>query len=113
MPIPDYQGLLLPVLRFLEDGQEHSLREKIDSCLASLQLSEDIKGELFPIGRQPVLDNRLDSARTHLKNPGLGKQPSWKSIPSRRPERPINMNPTILELQPARNENGAVISNYL
>ena len=27
MPIPDYQAIMLPLLKFAEDKQEHSLRE--------------------------------------------------------------------------------------
>ena len=71
MPIPDYQALLLPVLRFLEDGEEHSLRETIDSLSGSLRLSEEEKRELLPSGRQPVFDNRVGWARTYLKKAGL------------------------------------------
>jgi len=71
MPIPDYQALLLPVLRFLEDGEEHSLRETIDGLSGSLRLSEEEKRELLPSGRQPVFDNRVGWARTYLKKAGL------------------------------------------
>jgi len=31
MPIPDYQSVMLPLLKFAEDGIEHSLRETIDA----------------------------------------------------------------------------------
>ena len=31
MAIPDYQSIMLPLLRLLEDRQEHSLRQAIDS----------------------------------------------------------------------------------
>lgn len=71
MPIPDYQSLLLPVLRFLEDGEEHSLRETIDFLSGSLRLSEEEKRELLPSGRQPVFENRVGWARTYLKKAGL------------------------------------------
>ena len=37
MAIPDYQSLMLPLLRFIEDKQEHSLREAIDALGAQFE----------------------------------------------------------------------------
>jgi len=30
MPIPDYQSIMLPLLKFAGDKKEHSIREAID-----------------------------------------------------------------------------------
>lgn len=36
MAIPDYQSIMLPLLRFAKDRKEHSLREATDSFQMSL-----------------------------------------------------------------------------
>jgi restriction system protein len=67
MPIPDYQSIMLPLLRFLADQQEHSLREAIDSLADQFKLSEAERRELLPSGQQPVFHNRVGWARTYMK----------------------------------------------
>ena len=69
--IPDYQTLMLPVLRLCADRTEHSLRELIDTLAQELSIGEEERRELLPSGRQPVLDNRVGWARTYLKKAGL------------------------------------------
>jgi restriction system protein len=71
MPIPDYQSIMLPLLKFASDQKEHSLSEAIDhiSKLYSLTLEE--KRELLPSGSQPTIDNRVSWARTYLKKSKL------------------------------------------
>ncbi|MFM1919052.1 MAG: hypothetical protein RLZZ303_686 [Candidatus Hydrogenedentota bacterium] len=69
--IPDYQTLMLPVLRACADQEEHSLRELIESLAAEFNISNEERRELLPSGRQPVFDNRVGWARTYLKKAGL------------------------------------------
>ena len=71
MAIPDYQKLMLPLLKFAHDRQEHSLRAAIDTIAADLGLSEAERKELLPSGQQAVFDNRVGWARTYLKKAGL------------------------------------------
>lgn len=71
MPIPDYQVLMLPVLRFAGDGAEHSLRETVDSLAVELRLTDEQRRELLPSGQQEVFANRVGWARTYLKKAGL------------------------------------------
>jgi len=40
MAIPDYQTIMLPLLKFAGDGQEHSLRETIDFLSDEFELSK-------------------------------------------------------------------------
>jgi len=40
MPIPDYQSLMLPLLRFASDQKEHSLREAIERLAEEFSLTE-------------------------------------------------------------------------
>jgi restriction system protein len=71
MTIPDYQTLMLPLLRLVGDGREHSLRETIEALADQFQLTDDERRELLPSGRQPAFDNRVGWARTYLKKAGL------------------------------------------
>ena len=67
MAIPDFQKIMLPLLKFLEDKQEHSIRETIDSLADQFDLSEEERRELLPSGQQAIFSNRVGWARTHLK----------------------------------------------
>lgn len=69
--IPDYQDLMLPLLKLLEDGQEHSLGEAIETLASNFQLTDEERKELLPSGKQARFDNRVGWARTYLKKAGL------------------------------------------
>jgi restriction system protein len=69
--VPDYQTLMLPLLRFAGDGQEHSLRMTIDALADEFGLTSDERKELLPSGQQSVFDNRVGWARTYLSKAGL------------------------------------------
>lgn len=71
MPIPDYQSIMLPVLKFAGDGLEHSLRETIEALADEFSLTDDERNELLPSGQQAVFDNRVGWARTYMKKAGL------------------------------------------
>ena len=71
MAIPDYQSLMLPLLRFLGDKKEHSFRETLDALAKEFDLSEGELRELLPSGKQPIFDNRVGWARTYMKKAGL------------------------------------------
>lgn len=71
MAIPDYQSVMLPLLKFAGDGQEHSLREAIETLAGEFELTGEERAELLPSGQQAVFDNRVGWARTYLKKAGL------------------------------------------
>ncbi len=71
MSIPDYQSIMLPLLRFAGDSAEHSLREAIDTLADQFKLSADERQTLLPSGQQTFFDNRVGWARTYLKKAGL------------------------------------------
>jgi restriction system protein len=62
---------MLPLLRFVGDGGERSLRESIDSLAAEFRLSDSERRQLLPSGQQEVFDNRVGWARTYMKKAGL------------------------------------------
>jgi restriction endonuclease Mrr len=71
MPIPDYQSIMLPLLRFASDGREHSLRETIGVLADEFGLTGGERRDLLPSGQQTVFDNRVGWARTYMKKVGL------------------------------------------
>jgi restriction system protein len=71
MTIPDYQTIMLPLLKFAEDKKEHSLREAISYLAQEFKLTEEEQKELLPSGKQATFDNRVGWARTYLKKAGL------------------------------------------
>ncbi|MCC6489638.1 MAG: restriction endonuclease [Candidatus Hydrogenedentes bacterium] len=71
MEIPDYQTLMLPILKVCADGSEHTLRELVDTLAVEFALTEEARKELLPSGRQPIFDNRIGWAKTYLKKAGL------------------------------------------
>ncbi|GAB6083664.1 restriction endonuclease [Desulfuromonas carbonis] len=75
MAIPNYQTLMLPLLSFAADGQEHSVREAREHLAADLGLSDEERAELLPSGRQSVFDNRVAWAKTYLQRAGLLSAP--------------------------------------
>jgi restriction system protein len=54
LAIPDYQSLMLPVLKLAGDGNEHRLADVVDSLASQLKLTEAEREELLPSGKQPI-----------------------------------------------------------
>lgn len=71
MAIPDFQSIMLPLLKICADGQEHTNREAIDTLAQNFGLSEEEQKQLLPSGQQCVFDNRVAWARAHMKMAGL------------------------------------------
>ena len=71
MAIPDYQSIMLPLLRFAADGNEHSLREAIEGLSEEFKLTDAEKNEMLPSGQQPRFDNRVAWARSYMNKAAL------------------------------------------
>jgi restriction system protein len=71
MTIPDYQTLMLPVLRAAADGQEHRFRDVVELLADQHRLTDEERNTLLPSGTAPLFDNRVGWARTYLKQAGL------------------------------------------
>ena len=71
MAIPDYQSLMLPLLRLSGDGAEHKFRAAVEELASVFQLTNDERSEMLPSGTAPLFDNRVGWARTYLKQAGL------------------------------------------
>lgn len=75
MTIPDYQTVMLPILKYLSNQQEYRARDLIEPISDMFGLSDDEKRELLPSGKQRIIDNRIGWARTYLKKAGLLEDP--------------------------------------
>lgn len=71
MTIPDYESIMLPLLKFAGDKKEHSIHEAIEHVSQLFSLSEQEKREFLPSGRQRIIYSRVSWAKTYLKKAGL------------------------------------------
>ncbi len=71
MSIPDFQAIMLPLLKYASDENEHTLRDAISSLSIIFKLNDEEKKELLPSGVQRIFDNRVGWARTYLGKAGL------------------------------------------
>lgn len=75
MAIPDFQSLMLPLLKVVADGREYCLRDVVELLASEFHLTEEERQQLLPSGRYPTFDNRIAWAKTYLKKAGLIDQP--------------------------------------
>ena len=66
MPIPDYQTIMLPLLKFMGDGKEYSIGESVEHISDLFKLSPEERKTLLPSGKQKIISNRVGWARTYL-----------------------------------------------
>lgn len=74
MSIPDYQTLMLPVLRAAADG-ETRVPEAEEKIAQEFQLSWEEREQLLPSGKQRLLHNRIHWAKFYLQKAGLIESP--------------------------------------
>jgi restriction system protein len=117
MSIPDYQSVMLPLLKHTSDGQEHSFPSLVDALAVEYGLTDSERRELLPSGSQFVFDNRVGWARTYLKKAGLLSAPKrglvqitdrgvqvLKENPKRVDNKVLRRFPEFLEFQSAKAE---------
>jgi len=70
MAVPDFQTLMLPLLKLTADGQQHTLAESIERLAQEFKLSDDDRTQLLRSG-QTRLYNRVAWTTTYLRKAGL------------------------------------------
>lgn len=75
MPIPDYQTLMLPVLRIAAEG-EARVPEAASKIADELGLTTEEREEMLPSGRQRLLHNRIHWAKFYMTRAGLIDTPA-------------------------------------
>lgn len=68
MPIPDYQSLMLPLLRLVGDRQKHPLAEVRQRIAEELKLTEEDLALQQASGSQTLFANRIAWAVQYLKS---------------------------------------------
>jgi restriction system protein len=76
MPIPDYQSLMLPVLRLAAEGEQR-VPVAADRIADDLGLTPAERDELLPSGRQRILHNRLHWAKFYMSKADLIASPGY------------------------------------
>lgn len=70
MSIPDFQTLMLPVLRVAAEG-EMRISDVVERLAAELGLTAEERSHLLPSGRQTTFANRVHWAKSYLGKAGL------------------------------------------
>ena len=72
MVVPNYQSLMLPLLRFAGARQgEITTNQAVEALAQELELSEEDLREMLPSGTQSTFGNRVGWAATYMKKAGL------------------------------------------
>lgn len=75
MPIPDFQSIMLPLLKILADGKVYKYREIFEALVREFLVTEAERKEMLPSGQQEIFSNRVGWAKTYLKKAGLIDSP--------------------------------------
>jgi restriction system protein len=70
MAIPDFQSIMLPVLTFIADGQEHTILESASALADTFGLTDAERAETLSSG-QRTFENRVRWAIVYMKPAGL------------------------------------------
>ncbi len=71
MPIPDFQTVMLPLLKLLSNQKELKLSEMVDIMSKEFNLTEEERNEWLPSKVQKTMYNRVAWAKQYLKNAEL------------------------------------------
>lgn len=94
--IPDYQTVMLPLLRLLSDAKERPMSTAVEAIASEFSLSTDERQRLLPSGTSTVIGSRVGWARTYLKKAGLVDSPRRGFI------RIADRGLTVLKAKPVR-----------
>ena len=119
--IPDYQSLMLPLLRLTSEGQEYLYRDLVEKLAVEFRLTDEERKERLSSGKQFVFNNRVAWAKTYLKKAGLLDSPqrevfvitnTGKSVLKENPERIDNQYlkrfPSFVEFIKANNNENQI-----
>jgi len=75
MAIPDFQSIMLPLLKLSSDGNTHYIHNAVKQLADQYSLTEEERTRLLPSGVEPIFFNRVGWAKTYLKKSGLLEYP--------------------------------------
>ncbi|WP_319559745.1 restriction endonuclease [Marispirochaeta sp.] len=73
--IPDFQTIMLPLLKTFQDGEEKTSKELREKMVSYFNISIDEQKEKIPSGKQPLYYNRVAWAIAYLKMADLISSP--------------------------------------
>jgi restriction system protein len=73
MAIPDFQSIMLPLLKYISDGKEYNSKEVTEVLADKFNLTKEEKNEMLPSGKSKTFTNRVAWAKAHLVSAGLIK----------------------------------------
>src|SRR5688572_20058108 len=76
MAIPDYEEFLDPLVRAISDGKEHRFRDVLTTLIDRAGITDEEREQLLPSGKNKVVNNRINWAKTYLKKAGLVDYPA-------------------------------------
>ncbi|KPF70095.1 restriction endonuclease [beta proteobacterium AAP99] len=76
MPIPDYESLMLPLLKMVEQRGPIKTAEVTELLASALGLTDEERALRLPSGQTTTLRSRVGWAKTYLKQAGLLEQPT-------------------------------------
>jgi restriction system protein len=74
--IPDFQTIMLPLLKTFNDGKQKTSKELRGEMISHFDISEDEQNEKIPSGKQPLYYNRVAWAIAYLKMADLISSPA-------------------------------------
>lgn len=96
--IPDYQSLMLPVLRLAAVG-ETRVADVAERIADELELSPEERDEFLPSGRQRVLHNRIHWAKFYMSKAGLISSPArGRFVATDRGKALLDTNPSRIDV---------------
>lgn len=75
MPIPDFQTIMLPLLKLTADRKEYRVNDLVEILSDQFNLTDEERKELLPSGQSFLFINRVNWARTYLKKAGFFDAP--------------------------------------
>jgi len=71
MAMPTFQEIMLPILKFVAQESESSIKDLIEQVEQSFSLTDEEKQQRVPSGTQRTIYNRVTWAISHMKKAGL------------------------------------------
>ncbi len=100
MTIPDYQSIMLPLLKQVADQREYHRQEIIGKLTDQFELTEEEQRKLLPSGQQTIIENRVGWAIFYLKKAALLEKPQRAYFKiSQRGLDVIGQNPSVIDVE--------------
>jgi restriction endonuclease Mrr len=71
--IPDYQSVMLPLLKYAGDKEEHHIRDAIERLADEFKLTEEERKKLLPSGLQAIFNIQAKKWENPVSRPEIDK----------------------------------------